>query len=79
MMKKYGIVPWEAYNGMQPGQKFHDHSKMFNEMNNYLQTVKNTNAWNDETVSSTIKSIMNHYMGEPPSSLVYNGKKIHSA
>jgi bleomycin hydrolase len=76
MMKKYGIVPWESFNGMQPGQKYHDHSKMFGEMNNYLQTVKNANAWNDEAVSSTIKSIMNHYMGEPPTSVIYNSKKM---
>lgn len=76
MMKKYGIVPWEAYNGMQPGQKFHDHSKMFEEMNNYLQSVKNQNAWNDDEVTSTIKSIMTHYIGEPPASFTYKDKKM---
>src|SRR5205085_1086552 len=25
MMKKYGVVPYEAYSGMKVGQKFHDH------------------------------------------------------
>lgn len=76
MMKKYGIVPWEVYNGMKPGQKFHDHSKMFEEMNAYLQSVKKMNAWNSEEVTATIKSIMNHYMGEPPSSFNYKEKKM---
>lgn len=76
MMKKYGMVPWETYNGMKIGQKFHDHSKMFSEMNNYLQGVKNSNAWNDGEVSSTIKSIMNHYIGEPPTSITFKDKKM---
>ena len=64
--KKYGIVPEEAYTGMLPGQKHHDHSKMYAEMNSYLQTVKANNNWNEETVVSTIQSIMDHYMGKPP-------------
>jgi bleomycin hydrolase len=76
MMKKYGIVPQSAYNGMKPGQKFHDHSKMFQEMFNYLQSAKADNAWNEEAILSTIKSILNFYMGEPPASVTVNGKKI---
>lgn len=76
MMKKYGALPYSAYNGMKPGQKFHDHSKMFQEMNNYLQSVKTNNAWNEEAIVSTIKSILNFYIGEPPAFVTVNGKKI---
>ena len=39
--KKYGCVPEDVYNGMKPGQKFHDHKAMFNEMNLFLQNFKN--------------------------------------
>ncbi len=76
MMKKYGTVPLNSFNGLKPGQKFHDHSKMYDEMNNYLQTVKSNNAWNEETVLSTIKSILNFYIGEPPVSVTVSGKKM---
>lgn len=76
MMKKYGIVPYSAYNGMKPGQKFHDHSKMFEEMETYLKSVKKDNAWNEVAVLSTIKSILNFYLGEPPASVTVNGKKM---
>ncbi len=76
MMKKYGIVPWSDYSGMKPGQPFHDHKKMFDEMNNYLISVKNNNAWNNSEVENTIKSIMNHYMGEPPSVITWQNKKM---
>jgi bleomycin hydrolase len=71
--KKYGVVPEEAYTGMKPGQIFHDHSKMYAEMNDYLQNIKNSNSWNEEEAISTIKSIMNHYMGVPPEKFTVEG------
>ncbi|HNW73123.1 MAG: C1 family peptidase [Bacteroidales bacterium] len=72
---KYGAVPESAYTGLQDGRKFHTHAKMYNELKDYLEVVKNTNAWNEETVVATVRSIMDHYMGPPPESFEWNGKK----
>ncbi len=72
--KKYGIVPEADYTGLKEGQVYHNHAKMFNEMSNYLQSVKKENAWNVKTVTETIKSIMNHYIGTPPNQIKVNGK-----
>ena len=72
--KKYGIVPEADYTGLKEGQVYHNHAKMFNEMSNYLQSVKKENAWNVKTVTETIKSIMNHYIGTPPTQVKVNGK-----
>lgn len=74
--KKYGIVPTSAYTGLQPGQKVHDHRAMYREMNDYLASVKAANAWSEETATATIASILNHYIGEPPSSITVEGKKL---
>lgn len=76
MMKKYGAVPLQAYTGEKPGQPFHDHSKMIGEMRAYLDGVKERNAWNTEAVVSTIKDIMDHYIGTPPASVTVNGKTM---
>jgi bleomycin hydrolase len=76
MMKMYGIVPYEAYTGYRTGQKFMDHSVMFEEMKAYLAHVKATSAWDEAAVTQTIRSIMNHYMGRVPESVTVNGKKI---
>ena len=73
--KKYGIVPSSVYDGKLYGEKFYNHDPMYNEMNSYLQTLKRDNNWNEEVVISTIKSILNHYMGEPPVEFNLNGKK----
>lgn len=73
-LKKNGIVPAKEYTGLKDGRKFHTHAKMYKEMKNYLQTIKAGNAWNEEEVIATIKSIMNHYIGIPPTSFVVDGK-----
>jgi len=73
--KKNGIVPAEAYTGLKDGRKFHTHAKMYKEMKNYLRSVKANNAWDEEAVISTIKAIMNHYIGVPPTSFKVDGKE----
>lgn len=76
MYQIYGTVPMQDYTGLLPGQIYHSHDKMFKEMKAYLQVVKSTNAWNEEQVIETIKSIQDHYMGVPPTKVVVNGKTI---
>ncbi|MFI5237580.1 MAG: C1 family peptidase [Ignavibacteriales bacterium] len=73
--KMYGIVPLENYSGLLPEQKFHDHEIMFTEMKSYLQNVKTNHAWNEDEAIKVIKSILNHYMTEPPVEFYFEGKK----
>jgi bleomycin hydrolase len=76
MMRKYGAVPENEYPGIKPGQPFQDQRKMAEELKSYVQSVKSTNAWNETMVISTIKSIMNHYMGKPPETVGTGDVKI---
>ena len=76
MWKKYGIVPEDAYPGLLNGRIFHNHDEMFGELKNYLASLKATSSWDEAVAISTIKSIMNHYMGVPPADITVNGKKI---
>jgi bleomycin hydrolase len=73
IMKKYGAMPYSDYSGLMQGQIFQSHSKMFGEMKSYLDFVKSNNMWNEDEVVATIKGIMNHYMGEPPSKILVSG------
>jgi bleomycin hydrolase len=75
--KKYGIVPESDYTGLPGERKFHNHEPMIKEMKNYLESVKLSSAWDEEVVISTIKSIMKHYMGEPPLEISVAGKKMN--
>ena len=74
MMKMYGIVPLEAYEGKPSDQHFYNHEKMFSEIETYLKSCKVTNYWDEQAILSNIKSILNHYMGIPPTSFKFNGK-----
>lgn len=73
--KKYGVVPAEAYTGLLNGRKFHNHELMVEEMKTYLASLKAGAAWDEEAAVATIKSIMNHYLGEPPVEVTADGKK----
>lgn len=73
--KMYGVVPESAYSGLLPGQKFHDHSDMIKEIQTYLKNVKEINAWSEDEVVAVTKSILNHYLGTPPTDVVVDGKK----
>jgi len=74
--KKYGCVPEKDYTGLLNGQPFHDHSKLFNEISTYLKSLKESNAWDEKTVESTVKSILDHYLGTPPEKITVDGKEM---
>ncbi len=73
--KKYGIVPFKDFTGFLKGQKFYDHDQLYKELKTYLLSVKKADAWNEQIVVSTVKAILNKYMGTPPAYVVVNGKK----
>lgn len=74
--RKYGVVPQSAYSGLLEGQKYHDHRAMFKEMNEYLKSMEESNAWNEEIGLATIKAILNHYIGTPPETVTVDGKTM---
>jgi bleomycin hydrolase len=76
MWGKYGIVPLSDYTGFVDERKFYNHQPMITEMKDYLESVKANSAWDEEKVISTIRSIMKHYMGDPPAEITVAGKKM---
>ena len=57
-------------------QTFHNHAKMFEEMDTYLKSVKTASAWNETEILATIKSILNSYMGAPPTKVTVAGREM---
>uniref|UniRef100_UPI0032169508 C1 family peptidase n=1 Tax=uncultured Draconibacterium sp. TaxID=1573823 RepID=UPI0032169508 len=75
IMNMYGAVPETVYTGKLHGRKFHTHAKMFKEMEAFLNALKVSNNWNVDAGLETIKAIMNHYIGAPPTEFTVDGKK----
>ncbi|MGD0710347.1 MAG: hypothetical protein ABR968_04130 [Bacteroidales bacterium] len=76
MWKIYGVVPESDYTGLLPGQTVYNHTKLFEEISTYLKSVKASCAWNEEQVVATVKSILNNYMGIPPTKVNVGGKEM---
>ncbi|MDD3078671.1 MAG: C1 family peptidase [Paludibacter sp.] len=75
IMKKYGAVPYSEYTGLLNNRKFYSHAQMAKEMKTFLESLKTSDAWNEEYALSTIKSILNHYIGQPPVEFTVDGTK----
>ena len=71
----YGAMPWEAYSGLRPGQKFHDHSKLIEEVQAYLGHVKASGAWDEDAAVETVRAILDHHLGVPPEKFTVEGKE----
>lgn len=72
--KEYGMVPQEVFKGLLDNRIYPTHADMLKEMSSYLKSVKENNVWNEEQVLATIRSILNHYLGEPPVKFKVEGK-----
>jgi bleomycin hydrolase len=75
-MQTYGLVPQGQYPGKKSGQKFHDHNKMAGEIRNFLNYVKTNDFWNEEAVLSTVREILDRYLGVPPTMITVEDKSI---
>lgn len=76
MWEKYGVVPEEAYTGLPDGRKYHNHEAMIREMKTCLASVKTAASWDEKAVVGTIRAIMDHYLGVPPTEITVSGKKM---
>lgn len=74
VIRRYGMLPQEAYDGLLPGETRNAHGEMDNALSNYVKGV---------VASKTIRGdwekgfdgILDRYLGVPPTEFSYQGKK----
>lgn len=73
VMNNYGTVPDEVYQGLEYGEKKHDHGELSNALTAYLNAVANgrklSTAW-----EAGAKGILDAYLGQVPETFEYKGK-----
>jgi bleomycin hydrolase len=78
VIKRYGIVPKEAYSGLANGQEEYDHEELFNVLNAFMQTVL-TQVQKGHGIGTEWKvafnGILDAYLGKDVTEFTYNGKK----
>lgn len=73
--RKYGVVPEEAYQGLNYGEKKHTHGELHGVLDGVIKAVtkksdkKITTAW-----KPAFNGVLDAYLGEVPETFVYNGK-----
>ena len=76
VLKKYGMVPEDAYPGLNYGEPKHDHYEMASVMENMLKAVvkkpskKVSTAW-----KRALDGVLDAYLGPLPENFTYKGKK----
>ena len=75
-MKEYGAVRASDYSGLLSGQREHNHSKLFQEVKDYLQFCKKNEYWDEKKAISYVKSILNKHLGKPPESIEVDGQAL---
>ncbi len=74
IMRKYGAVPAEVYTGLINTDK-HDHTQLFEEIENYLDYCKKNDYWDETVAITSIKAILDKYLGAPPQNFSFEGKQ----
>ena len=73
--RQYGVVPASVYNGLTPENPRHNHDRLFDELEGYLNYVKEHDLWYEDTILTQVRSILNQHLGTPPVSFEYDGKR----
>lgn len=74
--KKYGIVPEEAYRGLNYGEEKHSHYEMADVLTNYVKSI--VRKPNRKSISTAwrkgFNGVLDAYLGELPEMFEYEGK-----
>ena len=74
VFENYGIVPEEAYSGLQYGEEKHDHTELDGVLRSYVNSVKSTHGKKISTAwKKGYEGILDAYFGELPETFVYEG------
>lgn len=77
VIKKYGIVPMEVYDGLENGETTYNHSELFEILNGLVQSVLKASQ-NNGYISSVWKqafaSVLDSYLGKDPVNFTFKGK-----
>lgn len=72
--RQYGIVPESAYPGFINDKKEFNHLLLMKELEGYLDYVKKLDMWDETEILTHTHTILNKYLGIPPTSFQYEGK-----
>ncbi len=77
--ENYGLLPEEAYPGLQYGEEKHDHSELDPILAGLVNTVKDKKGRKSTAWKGAFDGILDAYLGKTPESVTVNGKTMTPA
>lgn len=74
IIQKYGTVPEEVYVGKTHNRQTYNHDRLYEELYDYRDKIKQDYIWDEQKAVSGIKLILNKYLGQPPQTFEYKGE-----
>jgi len=76
---QHGLVPDNAYSGLEYGTDKHDHSQMDDMLQGMLQKLLSHHGRINPTWKKAFEAVLDAYLGAVPESFLYQGKKFTPA
>jgi bleomycin hydrolase len=74
VIDRYGMVPEEAYTGLQYGEEKHDHYELAPALTAFVESINNRRGKKSTAWKKAYEGILDAYFGELPETFVYEGK-----
>ncbi|MCI8997497.1 MAG: aminopeptidase [Muribaculaceae bacterium] len=74
VIDRYGMVPEEAYTGLQYGEEKHDHYELAPALTAFVESINNRCGKKSTAWKKAYEGILDAYFGELPETFVYEGK-----
>jgi bleomycin hydrolase len=71
--QEYGLLPASVFD-TQTAAKLPDHTRLYAELQELIQSVKRSGQWDEEEAVSKAKAILDRHLGAPPKTFSVNGK-----
>ena len=75
VIRRFGIVPLDVYEGLNYGTKSHNHSELFSVLDGAVQGVKNNKGQLSTAWMTALNGILDAYLGEDVKEFEFKGKK----
>lgn len=73
VMVNYGLVPEEAYRGLEYGEDNHDHAELSNALTGFVKAVDKSGKKKSTAWRKAFNGILDSYFGELPETFEYEG------
>ena len=75
IVREYGAVPAEVYEGIKTGKTIYNHQALYAALEALMQNEKEKNTWNEPKILAQVTNLLNKHLKAPPKKFLLKGKE----